>query len=72
MVACRLFSFQKLWTQVYWGNIGIIENKIETSIVYWVKTGIMENKMETTIVYSGKGASKYALTQIIGPMLLHR
>ena len=30
-------------TIVYWGNIGIMENKIETtSIVHWGYVGIME------------------------------
>ena len=32
---------------VYCGNIGIMEKKMETTIVYWGKK--MENKMETTI-----------------------
>ena len=30
--------------------IGIMENKMETSIVYWVYIGIMEKKIESTIV----------------------
>ena len=35
---------------VYWGYIGIMENKMETTtIVYWCYIGIMEKKMETTI-----------------------
>ena len=34
-------------------HIGIMENKMETTIVYWGYIGIMENKMETTIVYWG-------------------
>ena len=34
-------------------GIGIMENKMETTIVYWGYIGIMENKMETTIVYWG-------------------
>ena len=29
--------------------IGIMENKMETTIVYWGYIGIMENRMETTI-----------------------
>ena len=33
---------------VYWGYIGITENKMETTIVYWGYIGIMEKKMETT------------------------
>ena len=34
-------------------NIGIMEKKMETTIVYWGYIGIMEKKMETTIVYWG-------------------
>ena len=30
---------------------GIMEKKMETTIVYWVYIGIMEKKMETTVVY---------------------
>ena len=33
-----------------WGYIGIMENKLETTIVYWGYIGIMENKMETSIL----------------------
>ena len=33
--------------------IGIMEKKIETTIVYWGYIGIMEKKIETTIVYWG-------------------
>ena len=33
--------------------IGIMENKMETTIVHWGNIGIMENKMETTIVHWG-------------------
>ena len=41
-------------TIVYWGSIGIIENKMEATIGYWGYIGIMEKKMETTImVYIG-------------------
>ena len=36
-------------TIVYWGYIGIMENKMEATIVYWGYIGIMEKKMETTI-----------------------
>ena len=32
---------------------GIMEKKMETTIVYWGYIGIMEKKMETTIVYWG-------------------
>ena len=35
------------------GAIGIMEKKMETTIVYWGYVGIMEKKMETTIVYWG-------------------
>ena len=34
-------------------DIGIMEKKIETTIVYWGYKGIMEKKIETTIVYWG-------------------
>ena len=34
--------------------MGIMEKKMETTIVYWGYIGIMENKMETTIMgYTG-------------------
>ena len=33
---------------MYWGYIGIMENKMETTIVYRGDIGIMEKKMETT------------------------
>ena len=32
------------------GYIGIIEKKMETTVVYWGNIGIMENKMEATIL----------------------
>ena len=31
-----------------WGNIGITENQMETTIEYWDYIGIMDKKMETT------------------------
>ena len=38
----------------YWGYIkdyiGIMENKMETTVVYWGSMGRMEKKMETTIM----------------------
>ena len=34
---------------ISWGYIGIMENKMETTIVYWGYNGIMEKKMEATI-----------------------
>ena len=34
---------------VYWGYIGIMEKKIETTTVYWGYKGTMEKKMELTI-----------------------
>ena len=37
------------------GYMGIMENKMETTIVYWGNIGIMEKKMETTIVYCLQG-----------------
>ena len=33
------------------GYIGIMEKKMETTIVYWDYIGMMDKKMETTIVY---------------------
>ena len=30
--------------------MGIMEKKMETTIIYWGNMGIMEKKMETTIV----------------------
>ena len=36
---------------VYWVYIGIMEKKMDTTIVYWVYVGKMEKNMETTIVY---------------------
>ena len=41
----------KIWVigfRVYWGYIGIMENKMETTIVYRGYRGIMEKKVETT------------------------
>ena len=38
---------------IHWGSNGIMENKMETTIVYRGYIGIMENKLETTIVYRG-------------------
>ena len=52
---------------IYWDNgkengnyysslglyIGIMEKKMETTIVHWGNIGIMEKKMETTIVHWG-------------------
>ena len=32
--------------------IGIMEKKMETTIVYWGYIGIMENKMETIVMAS--------------------
>ena len=29
---------------LYWGNIGIMEKKMETTILHWGNIGIMENK----------------------------
>ena len=34
--------------EVLWGYIGIMEEKMETTIIYWGYIGMMENKMETT------------------------
>ena len=35
--------------------IGIMEKKMETTIVYWGYIGILEKKMEATIVYYDLG-----------------
>ena len=35
---------------LYRGYIGIMEKKMEATIVYWGNIGIMENKMEATIL----------------------
>ena len=51
--------FRGLETTIgYWGYIrvilgyfGIMEKKMETTMVYWGYIGIMEKKMETTMVY---------------------
>ena len=40
-------------SQIFWGYIGIMEKKMETTIVYWGYIRIMEHKLETTIVYRG-------------------
>ena len=34
---------------VYWGYTGIMQKKMETTIVYWGYIGIIENKMETIL-----------------------
>ena len=36
---------------IYWGNIGVMERKMETTVVHWGYIGRMEKKMETTKVY---------------------
>ena len=46
-------SFQYVILGLYRGYIGIMEKKMETTIVYCGYNGIMEKKMETTIVYWG-------------------
>ena len=35
---------------IVWGNIGIMEKKMETTIVCWGNIGRMEKKMESIIV----------------------
>ena len=37
----------------YWGSIGGMEKKMETTIVYWGYFGIVDKKMETAIVDRG-------------------
>ena len=34
---------------LYWGYNGVMEKKMEATMVYWGFIGIMENKLETTI-----------------------
>ena len=47
--ACKHKNQHHLYCHV----LGIMENKVETTIVSWVYIKIMENKMDTTIVYWG-------------------
>ena len=51
-LGCSFFLLQRQQLEVHknWGNIGIMENQMETTIVYWGFIGIMEKKMEATIV----------------------
>ena len=56
-------------TIVYWGYMGIMEQKMETTRVYWGYMGIMETKMETTnlharhsLPYANKNVAKRSLT----------
>ena len=35
----------------YWGYIGIMEKKMEATVVYWGYLGIMEKKMEAAVIY---------------------
>ena len=49
---CNTNGLHQLLPKLLTG-VGIMENKMETTIVYWGYIGIMENKMETTIVYWG-------------------
>ena len=49
----RVVMEVSLTGMVYWGYMGIMEKKMETTKVYWGYTGKMENRMETTIVYWG-------------------
>ena len=41
--------------------MGIMEKKMETTIVLWGYIGIMENKMEATIAYWGYYARAWRL-----------
>ena len=48
------WGYVRVWGlgfRVHWGYLGIMENKMETTIVYWGYSGIMEKKMEATIVF---------------------
>ena len=38
---------------IRYGNMGIMDNKMETTIIYWGYIGIMEKEMESTVVYWG-------------------
>ena len=40
-----------------WGYIGIVEKKMETTIISWGYIWIMEKKTETIIAYKGLGLS---------------
>ena len=48
----RLLSQDVDFIGVIFG-VGIMEKKMETTIIYWGYNGIMEEKMETTIIYWG-------------------
>ena len=40
-----------VYIYIYWGYIGIVEKKMETTILYRDAIEIMEKKMETTIYW---------------------
>ena len=48
-LGCTVF-FRVLPKRGYRVYIGIMEKKMETTVVYWVYIGIMEKKMEATIM----------------------
>ena len=39
--------------------MGIMEKKMETTVVYWAYIGIMEKNMETTIIYIRLNCNRY-------------
>ena len=57
---------------VYTGGVfGIMENKMETTIVYWGNIGIMEKNMETTrsdVLYSSIYITGHKQRQLIEPL----
>ena len=44
-----IMGYLRVILGLYWGYIGVMENKMEAIVVYWGYRGIMENRMETTI-----------------------
>ena len=42
---------------LFWGGIGIMEEKMETTIAYWDYRGIMEKKMEPTHASKASGSA---------------
>ena len=51
---------------IYWRYVGIMENRMETTVEYWGYAGIMENKMATTVVYWGHVAIMEKKMETIG------
>ena len=43
------FKVFRVWGLGFTGNVGIMEQRMEATLVYWGNMGRMENRMETTI-----------------------